>query len=392
MKSVNLDLMDGSSTMVSFGYTPSAVTAFEKSASAAQASVQTELTTLEGEAKNPGSAGQTEQGQGFSSVASNFLQYEPPTIDEDDATGGDAYVAPKMPQPAAATQPTQTAAPDLTNGTTKLSSVDPGSVPLPTQDTKRPPGDTRTSQQIIDQNPILKNLGNQGSVPILDKDGKPVIGKDGKPEIGGVRDGLKAQCGDIDHDPDATYRAVEALNYMKTCNQSDGKTPVSADVVDNGKADGVTSSGDARHGTVFGMLQDFGKGGYAYLKTTNHALPTTTDSHVTANGTNLSNIAWVGHQILKGLSEAFQWMAKIAEKVLGKIPGIGKALASVAGVITTGISGALNVADTAVMQGDVKKAAKDMGADLLGSVVDIADPTGVGGDAAAAALKKKIGG
>ncbi len=393
MKLVNLTQADSGSMMSLFSSTPStpsAVTAFEQSAAGAQAEVQKDMDAKLGEVQASATPDVASQGQGFSSMASGALQeIKPPSIDGDDATGGDAYTPVSPSQP---TQPTQTAAPDLTNGSTPLSSVDPSSVPVPSADTKRPAGDTRTAQQIIDQNPLLANLGNQGSVPVLDSNGKPVIGKDGKPETMGARDALMKQCGDFEHDPDAAYRAVQVLNYIKSSTQSDGKTQVSAGVVDNGKVDGFTSSGDARHGTAAGMLQDFGKGGYAYLGSTKHALPTTTDSHVRSDGTNMSNVEWVGHEILHGLSEAFQWMAKIAEKVLGKIPGIGKLLADAAGVITTAISGALNVADTAVEHGDVKKAAKDMGADVVGSLVDAVDVTGLAGSAADNAIRQKIGG
>ncbi|MFT0474406.1 hypothetical protein ACMSI6_10755 [Pseudomonas antarctica] len=48
-------------------------------------------------------------------------------------------------------------------------------------DTKRPQGDFRSAQQIIDETPLLKNLGNQR----------------------GVKDKLRERVGDFEHAPDA---------------------------------------------------------------------------------------------------------------------------------------------------------------------------------------------
>lgn len=349
---------DAPGARASFVDTPAAVTSFLNAASTAQAAVQKEI-----EAFN-----KLAQTQDFSSTPPDPSKDPgPPATDgttTTDAAASPAYALPPAPPP-------KPAAPNLTDGSTKLSSVDPASVPVPSPDDKRSPGDDRSAQQIQDQNPLLKNLGNQD----------------------GMRDGLKKQCGDIDHDPDAAYRAVMVLNYVKTSYQSDGKTQRSADVVDNGKIEGATKDANIRHGTEGALVKDFGEKGYAYLKSTNHSLTTTNDSHVPVDGSeNMGNAKWVGHEVLHGLSEAFKWMAKITEKVLGKIPGIGKLIADAADVVDTAISGALNVADTALKHGDVKKAGKDMAADLVGSVVNIADPTGMGGDAASKAIKDKIGG
>ncbi len=60
-------------------------------------------------------------------------------------------------------------------------------------DTKRPQGDFRTAQQIIDDNPLLKNLGNQS----------------------GVKDTLRERVGDFEHDPDAAYRASRVLEHIE---------------------------------------------------------------------------------------------------------------------------------------------------------------------------------
>ena len=64
--------------------------------------------------------------------------------------------------------------------------------PKPSADDKRPAGDTRSAEQIIDDSPTLKNLGNQSH----------------------VKDNLKKQVGDFEHDPDAAYRASKVVDYI----------------------------------------------------------------------------------------------------------------------------------------------------------------------------------
>ncbi|UFH48789.1 hypothetical protein [Pseudomonas sp. KNUC1026] len=113
-------------------------------------------------------------------------------------------------------------------------------LPLPGE--ARPDNDKRSAQQIIDANPLLKNLGNQS----------------------GVKDKLKERVGDFEHDADATWRAVQVLNYVENYNEQGKK--VSGGDVGNGRIDGFTKSGEARHGTEAGRLQDFGRYGYESLK------------------------------------------------------------------------------------------------------------------------------
>lgn len=113
-------------------------------------------------------------------------------------------------------------------------------------DTKRPQGDFRTAQQIIDDNPLLKNLGNQS----------------------GVKDTLRERVGDFEHDPDAAYRASRVLEHIEKLDEN-GKPAVKRPELNeagNGKVDGFTKGGDARHGTEAGRLQDFGKYGWETLK------------------------------------------------------------------------------------------------------------------------------
>ncbi|MCW2290766.1 hypothetical protein M2262_000816 [Pseudomonas sp. BIGb0408] len=107
---------------------------------------------------------------------------------------------------------------------------------------ERPKNDERTAQEIIDGDPLLKNLGNQS----------------------GIKDMLKEQVGDFETDADAAYRASQVLEHIET-HDADGKVLTGADI-GNGKIDGVTKSGEARHGTEAGRLQDFGKHGFSALK------------------------------------------------------------------------------------------------------------------------------
>lgn len=113
-------------------------------------------------------------------------------------------------------------------------------LPLPGE--TRPEDDHRSAEQIIEDNPLLKNLGNQS----------------------GVKDALKKRVGDFEHDADAAWRAVQVLNYVENYDET-GKHIEGGDV-GNGKIDGFTKDGEARHGTEAGRLQDFGKYGYDNLK------------------------------------------------------------------------------------------------------------------------------
>jgi hypothetical protein len=107
---------------------------------------------------------------------------------------------------------------------------------------KRPEGDNRSAQQIIDDTPLLKQLGNQS----------------------GVKDNLKKQVGDFETDADAAYRASKVLEHVVYVD-ADGKL-TSGEDLDNNSIDGFTRDGEARNGTEAGRLQDFGKYGYSSLK------------------------------------------------------------------------------------------------------------------------------
>ena len=104
-----------------------------------------------------------------------------------------------------------------------------------------PKGDDRSAQDIIDANPLLKNLGNQS----------------------GVKDALKEQVGDFGKDANAAYRAMQILDRVVGYDEQ-GKALSGGDVA-NSSIDGFTKGREARHGTEAGRLQDFGKYGFDAL-------------------------------------------------------------------------------------------------------------------------------
>lgn len=105
-----------------------------------------------------------------------------------------------------------------------------------------PEGDDRTAKDIIDKNPLLKNLGNQSH----------------------VKEMLKERVGDFENDPDAAHRAAQVLEHIEQYD-GDGNRIASRDV-GNGEINGFRKSGEADHGTEAGRLQDFGKYGFESLK------------------------------------------------------------------------------------------------------------------------------
>jgi hypothetical protein len=107
---------------------------------------------------------------------------------------------------------------------------------------QRPADDKRSAQEIIDGDPLLKNLGNQA----------------------GVKDMLRERVGNFESDPDAAFRATQVLDHIERFDESGNR--IAGNAVDNGKVDGFTSKKEARHGTEAGRLQDFGKYGFDNLK------------------------------------------------------------------------------------------------------------------------------
>jgi len=272
---------------------------------------------------------------------------------------------PSMPQ----SQPQQAlAAPQGGQGAAVPGGQPQGGPAMPSANDKAAPG--ASAQSIVDGNPTLKNLGNQS----------------------GVKDNLKKQCGDWD-DPskspqeraDAAQRASNVVDWVKNAKDRDGDVR-DPELVKNGKIEGFTKDGDARHGTEAGLLQDFGKYGYGHLKA-DQRLDQTNDGHVKKNGTNMDNAEYIGHKILDGLSKAFNFIGDLIKNTIGKIPGLGKVFSALAELGTKAIGGALHVADTAVIGGDVKKAGVEMGASLTETAVGFADPTGLGAKAAGDAVR-----
>ncbi|AGK50682.1 hypothetical protein BTI_3914 [Burkholderia thailandensis MSMB121] len=168
---------------------------------------------------------------------------------------------------------------------------------MPDASTRRPPGDNRTAQQIIDDNPLLKNLGNQS----------------------GIRDKLNQFVGgNMSNDPDQAYKAAALLTYVKSSkNREGGERPDG--VVGDGKIDGFTKDGDARHGTEAGLLQDVvSGGGWQHLRETGHQLDQTSDTHVRLDGTNKDNLQWGFEQAGKYIVAVFKGIGKAVVDIVTK--------------------------------------------------------------------------
>lgn len=147
---------------------------------------------------------------------------------------------------------------------------------VPQENVKRAPQDRRSAEQIIDDNPILKNLGHQ---------------KDINRELAYERLGdWTAGNPDPESRADAAYNAARVLNWIDTSQTARGKSR--GEYSDNGDLEGITSSGDARRGTPAGMWKDFTEKGYSALRS-DHRLDDNNDSHVTAKGTNYDNVDMV---------------------------------------------------------------------------------------------------
>jgi hypothetical protein len=164
----------------------------------------------------------------------------------------------------------------------------------PSASDKRPPGDNRTAEQIIEDNPVLKNLGNQKDIN---------------------REGLKKQCGDWENDPDpqkradAAFKVAKVLNYIDSSKNREGgeREGKVTNGLGDGNIEGITKDGDARHGTEAALVKDFSEQGYGALPD-DHQLTSTNDSHVRLNGSNMDN---------------FQWGCQQAAKYIGFLPIVG---------------------------------------------------------------------
>lgn len=193
---------------------------------------------------------------------------------------------------------------------------------IPSANDKRPQGDNRSAAQIVDETPVLKNLGRQ---------------KDIKFEQLCKQTGIdpKLDLKDSKQNPDAVYRLAKVLEHIDSSKSSKGGDRSSK--VQNGQGDGniegITKDGDARHGTEAGMVKDFAEQGYASLGT-DHQLPTTNDTHVKEDGSNKDNFQWFAGEVGKKL-----WFLPLVSNVL---TGVGNSEGGFKGVLEGAATGYLN--------------------------------------------------
>ncbi|WP_156103085.1 hypothetical protein [Erwinia sp. 9145] len=138
-------------------------------------------------------------------------------------------------------------------------------------------GDNRSADQIINDNPVLKNLGNQKDIK---------------------QDKLKEQFGDwTSANPDEKSRALAAknmsyfLNGVKGLSNREGGDR--GDIHNNGKIEGLTKDGDARHGTEAAIVKDVAEQGLDKMFPKDGKLTQTNDKMVNLNGTNKSGFQGV---------------------------------------------------------------------------------------------------
>ncbi|QJI32758.1 hypothetical protein HKK55_19520 [Pseudomonas sp. ADAK18] len=173
--------------------------------------------------------------------------------------------------------------------------------------TGRPPGDKRSAEQIINDNPILKNLGHQ----------KDINREQAYSRLGD----WSAENKDPDARADAAFNAAKVLNYIDTSLSASGQQRGTAH--NNGDLEGITSSGDARHGTPAGMWKDFTEQGYTALRD-DHRLDATKDPYVRPNGTNKGNLQGLASQAGQSL-----WFVPGLSNIL---QGVGNAEGGLGGV------------------------------------------------------------
>ncbi|KPY32138.1 hypothetical protein ALQ60_05036 [Pseudomonas syringae pv. papulans] len=134
-----------------------------------------------------------------------------------------------------------------------------------------PADDKRSAQQIIDDSPLLKNLGGRG-------------------DRGEARENLIAQVGDYTKDSSAAFRAVQLLEHIETFDANGDR--LAGKDIGNNRIDGYTSSSDARHGTEAGRLKDFGKDGFSSLKGKLHEIRSPADDPAVREQAEQLGIQW----------------------------------------------------------------------------------------------------
>ncbi|GGG83989.1 hypothetical protein GCM10011415_37530 [Salipiger pallidus] len=103
--------------------------------------------------------------------------------------------------------------------------------------TKRPEGDTRSADQILDDNPELKSLPKK------------------------YKDDLKKHVGDFERDPDAAYRAASVLNHIRNFDENGSFVPSSSNRRSGWFADVTSWPNELKN-----RLEDFGKYGFKTLQ------------------------------------------------------------------------------------------------------------------------------
>ncbi|AHG41502.1 Pathogenicity locus protein hrpK [Pseudomonas syringae CC1557] len=134
-----------------------------------------------------------------------------------------------------------------------------------------PDDDKRSAQQIIDDSPLLKNLGGRGD----------------KRE---AKENLIAQVGDYTKDSNAAFRAVQLLEHIETFDANGDR--LAGKDIGNNRIDGYTSSSDARHGTEAGRLKDFGKDGFSSLRGKLHETRSAANDPATREQAEKLGIQW----------------------------------------------------------------------------------------------------
>ncbi|RMP20509.1 hypothetical protein ALQ27_01237, partial [Pseudomonas syringae pv. delphinii] len=220
----------------------------------------------------------------------------------------------------------------------------------PTEATGRPKGDTRTAEQIIDANPILKQLGNQ----------KDIKRTEAYARIGDWTD----KNTDPKSRADAAFNAAKVLNWINSSDQADG---AARQCSGDSNLEGITHDGDARHGTEAGNWKDFVEKGYSALKG-DHRLDKTSDSHVRADGSNKDNV---------------QAFAGELGKKLWPLPGISNVLVAV-GESKGGLAGAVKAGAGAAIETSIAAAEGATDAIKRGRI----NPASVAFQAAAGAMSE----
>jgi hypothetical protein len=171
---------------------------------------------------------------------------------------------------------------------------------MPKADDKRPPGDNRTAEEIVKENPALSKLK------------------------GRYKEDLKKHCGDWENEPDpakradAAFRASEVLKYIDTSTSHTGgeRNKKNGD----GEIEGWNKKGKAvRHGTEAHLVQEFCDKGYDGLRE-NHRLDKSNDKRVREDGS-VKPSKW--KKVLGTIADAVSFMPWLSNTLHGIRKGDG---------------------------------------------------------------------